>query len=67
MPNEDDMSDYVHQAYPKVLYHATEASRIVRDPVEQDELGPEWFESPADVAAGAPAAEKVTKGKKAKD
>ena len=42
--------------YPKWLYSRTEKPRIVKDQAEHLALGPGWFESPADVAKGAPAA-----------
>jgi hypothetical protein len=29
------------------MYHATAASVIVNDPIEQEELGDDWAESPA--------------------
>ena len=37
------------EEYPKWVYHATEAARVVEDPAEHLALGPEWVESPADV------------------
>ncbi len=34
--------------YPKFKYHATKAARIVNDDAEEQELGAEWKDSPAE-------------------
>lgn len=34
--------------YPKFKYHATKAARIVNDDAEEQELGSEWKDSPAE-------------------
>ena len=35
------------EEYPKWMYHATEAPRLVQDPGQLDELGNAWAETPA--------------------
>lgn len=41
------MHDYVHQEFPKFMYHPTERARIVADPGEQEALGEGWTETPS--------------------
>lgn len=41
--------------YPKCLYHVVEDVRVVNSLEEQEALGPEWKESPADHEAVEPA------------
>jgi hypothetical protein len=33
--------------YPKWMYHATLPACVVQDPIEQEELGDDWAETPA--------------------
>lgn len=44
---------YQHQAYPKFLYSLAGAERLVTSAVEHAQLGPDWFESPAEARAAA--------------
>jgi hypothetical protein len=46
---------YVHQEYPKALYHATEPARLVQNAEEHAALGPAWSEAPGGAVAGPPA------------
>jgi hypothetical protein len=41
------------QQYPKWRYHATEAARIVNDPLEEAQLGEGWGDAPVEAAAPA--------------
>ena len=41
------MAEYIFQAYPKWVYSATEAPRIVNSVEEEGELGDGWGDSPA--------------------
>lgn len=45
---------YVHQHYPKWMYHATEPARLVQNAADHDALGDEWAEEPQ---AAPPSAE----------
>lgn len=37
----------MYQQYPKWMYHATKPACVVNDPIEHEELGDDWAESPA--------------------
>lgn len=41
---------YVHQHYPKFLYHPTERPRCVATAEEHDELSDAWYETPGEAA-----------------
>lgn len=47
--------------YPKYLYHATHAPRIVASQAEHEALGSEWAESPAEATVKAEALEAATR------
>lgn len=38
--------------YPKWKYHATKPARIVKDAIEEHELGEEWFDSRKELREG---------------
>lgn len=46
---------YVHQEFPKYLFHATERPRLVQTAEQQAAMGPDWFESAGEAKAAAEA------------
>lgn len=51
---------YVHQNYPRWMYHPKQGGKIVKDPSELASLGPDWFDTPDCEPAEAKALPKKT-------
>lgn len=48
---------YVYQEFPKWKYHYQHKQVIVKDEFEEANLGPDWYNSPADVKPPEPVQE----------
>lgn len=48
----DPQKPYVHQPYPKCLYHVSGTSAIVQNAAEHAAIGAGWFESPGEASRG---------------
>jgi hypothetical protein len=51
---EEEKEPYVHQEYPKFMYHATQKPLVIKSPAVELALGDDWKENPGDFESDKP-------------